>query len=248
MNGEILFVTALGWEARQVLRHVSAREPSREGNAVLWRATAGARAVSVLRTGVGPALAQRAIRWAGDIVRPDAVVVTGCAGALVPACAVGSVLVASEVIAGAEPRSWPTSSAWSERYLRAARSASLEARAGRLYTSTEIVDSPLAKKAIAERLGAEAVDMETSAIAEWAAGESVELAAVRVIVDDAATVIPLELATVTRPDGAPNLRKLIAALRRRPALGRDLAALGRAGLRCRRALASLHRELFRGLE
>ena len=52
------------------------------------------------------------------------------------------------------------------------------------------------------------------------------------IVDDAATVIPLELATVTRPDGAPNLRKLIAALRRRPALGRDLAALGRAGLRC----------------
>jgi adenosylhomocysteine nucleosidase len=248
MNGEILFVTALGWEARQVLRHLSAREPSREENAVLWRATSDARAISVVRTGVGPALATRAIRWAGAIVRPAAVVVTGCAGGLAPACAVGSVVVASEVVAGADRRTWSTSPAWSERYLRAARSASLDARTGRLYTSEAILESPLAKSAVAERLGAEAVDMESSAIAEWAAAENVELAAARVIVDDAATVMPLELATFTGSDGAPNLRRLLNALRHRPRLGRDLAALGRATLRAKRALAALHRELFRDLD
>jgi nucleoside phosphorylase len=247
MNGEILFVTALGWEARQVLRHLSAREPSRERNAVLWRATGGARNISVLRTGVGPALAANAIRWAGAIVRPAVVVVTGCAGGLAPACVTGSVLVASK-IAGPDQRRWPTSPAWSERYLRAARSASLDARAGLLYTSVEILDSPLAKKAIVERLGAEAVDMETSAIAEWAAKEGVELAAARVIVDDSASGMPLEIAAVTGPGGAPNLRRLIAALRRRPALGRDLAALGRATFRCKRSLRVLHRELFRDLD
>ena len=247
MESEILIVTALGWEARQVLRHVSAREPSRDGSAVLWRATAGERRVAVLKTGVGPNLATRAIRWAGDIVRPASVIVTGCAGALASTCDVGSVVVATEVIDGRDRRSWPTSAAWCERYLRAARAASLDVRAGKLFTSTTILESATSKSTLATELGADAVEMEAAPIAAWAASANIDFGAARVIVDDAQTIMPLEIAAITGPDGAPNVRKLIAAIANRRALARELAALGTATFKCKRALSALHRQLFRDL-
>ncbi len=243
-NGEILFVTALGWEARQVLRHLSAGEPVRDRHAVLWRTTRG---ISVLQTGVGPALAARAIRWAGSIVRPAVVVVTGCGGALADELAPGDVVVATSIIDGRSGMSWPTSAAWREHHARAATSAALRLREGSLYTSEEILVSPDAKRSVAAPTGALAVDMESAAIAEWAASERIELAAARVVVDEASATVPSELAAITGPGGGPNFRRLFGAIGKRPGLALELAALGMATARCSRALAALNRELLREL-
>jgi len=244
-DGEILFVTALGWEARQVLRHLPAGEPAREGRAVLWRTKGKARAISVLQTGVGPALAARAIGWAGAIVRPEAVVVTGCAGALADDLAPGDVVIADEIVDGRDGQSQPTSARWRERYRAAASAAALRCRQGALYTSESILLSANEKRSLGSGSGAVAVDMETAAIAQWAASEGVELAAARVIIDDATAIVPAELAAITGAGGAPDVRRSMAALGKRPALARELASLGIAMFRCRRALAALHRELFR---
>jgi len=86
--------------------------------------------------------------------------------------------------------------------------------------------------------------METSAIAEWASGAGVELAAARVIVDTAGAIVPPELATITGPDGAANVRRLIAAFGKRPLLARDLGLLGIATMRCAKALGALHGALL----
>jgi adenosylhomocysteine nucleosidase len=243
VQSEILFVTALGWEAQQVLRQLSRPAATRDGRATLWRSKCNLPSISVLQTGIGPALAARAIRWAGPIVRPSLVIVTGCAGALAEGLGTGDVVVADEIV-GEGGAAWPTSGAWSDRYVRAAAGASLASRRGRLHTSAAILRSPGDKRSVAARSGAIAVDMETAAIAEWAAAERVELAAARVVVDDVRAVVPPELATITGPGGEPDLRRLILAIGKRPALVRELGSLGFATIRCRRALGSLHRVLI----
>src|SRR6185295_9288989 len=104
--------------------------------------------------------------------------------------------------------------------------------------------TPEEKRSVARQTRAVAVDMETAAVAEWAAGEGMEIAAARVVVDEASALVPSELAAITGPGGAPQLRKLFGAIGSRPALTLELASLGWATIRCSRALAALHRELL----
>ena len=73
MSLQLLFVVALSWEARQIIRHVEGLKSSREGSRALWSGRHGDVDVWVLQTGVGQERAAQALRWAQRLVRPDAV-------------------------------------------------------------------------------------------------------------------------------------------------------------------------------
>lgn len=242
MDTAVLFVAALDWEAKQIVRHVASPAVSVRGLAKLWRGRVGEREIAVLRTGVGPTRAATALTWAAEAVRPAVVLSTGCAGGLVDTLVTGDVLVADEVVGG-DGRCWPTGARWCERYVAAAERAGARVFAGRVFTSAQVIDGTAAKRAAAARACALAVDMEGAALAERAAAMGLEFAAARVILDAAATSIPRELIRASGETGRPSARRLLSAVLRRPALVSELWALGCSAAACRRVLCAIHREL-----
>jgi adenosylhomocysteine nucleosidase len=246
MPDPILITVALGWEEAAISRGALLSELHVSGAARLRHAQWGDVSLWILRTGVGPERAARATRWAIDIVRPRAVVSTGCAGALLAGIDTGDVIVADEIVA-ANGTARPTNRRWGERYRQAAASAGIRARGGRLFTSAEMLLGPDAKRAVAERTGAIAADMEAAAVADCGHSAGAEVGVARVILDPFDLAIPPELPAFTTGSGGPSLARLLTAIARRPRLAADLIPLGASVPRCRAALATLHRELRRGL-
>jgi adenosylhomocysteine nucleosidase len=245
MNRTVLVVAALGWEAREIVRCINGLQVSREGDVGLWRARGAD--VWVLKTGVGPEHARRALAWTAGTVEPQIVISTGCGGALASELSIGDLAIADEVVTS-DGRSIATASSWRERYRRAGAAAGVNVRSGRLLSLGGIVATAHEKQRLARESRAIAVEMEASAIGEWAMAAGREFAASRVILDPAEMSLAPEIGWMMTPAGSISLRKLVFAVARKPRLVSELVSLGAAARRCRAALASVHRELLRNLE
>ena len=247
MEPQLLVVVALGWENVAIARQIKAFSIANQGSAKLLRGRPPHGRVSILQTGMGPQRARAAIAWAAEIVRPATVLSTGCAGSLSVDLAAGDVVIANEVLdAGGSARA--TSPRWRDRYEQAAVNAKLRPWRGRMLTTSEIQAGSLEKRRLGERTLALAVDMEGAAIAEWASVAGVEFAAARVILDPLEMAVSREIAAATTEDGGISAPRILSAVARKPGLVRELAALGAAAAKCRRALAAVHRELLQRLD
>src|SRR4030095_7109916 len=131
-----------------------------------FRRTAGARGVWVLHTGIGADAVARVLQVALKDDRLSAVVSSGFAGGLDPG------LRGGDVIADV----WVSS----EKLVRELPS---EIRRGRIWTASSTVDSPEAKAELYIKTGAQAVDMETGAIAAECARAGIPLLVIRAISD-----------------------------------------------------------------
>ena len=246
MRLQLLFVVALSWEARQIIRHVEGLKSSREGSRALWSGRHGDVDVWILQTGVGQERAAQAIRWAQHLVMPDAVLSTGCAGGLAPGLVPGEVIVAEDVVtADGMPRT--TNDAWRERYAGASGAAGLRSRRGTILSNAVIATTAQDKRRLAAGAGALAVEMEAAAIAAWAAEAGVPFAAARAILDSVEMPIAPDVAALSTGAGGVSPRRLLGALIRRPLIVRELLAVAAAARTCGRALSDLHGELLRGL-
>jgi len=195
---------------------------------------------------MGPERATAAMRWVAQAVRPTVVVSTGCADALTADPGSGDLVVAEENV-GAQGNTRTTNAAWRERYRTAAVEAGLRVWAGRILTSSRMLLGVEEKRRLGERANALAVEMEGTAIADWSRAAGVEFAAARTILDPLEPSIPAEIPLIVTDSGRPSPRALIRAIGRRPSLIPELIQLGAAMVRCRRALAVVHRELIKGL-
>ncbi len=157
----------------------------------------------------------------------------GLAGGLDPRLSAGAVVIPSEVISR-EGKRLPTSRDWREN-LSAAVRAHCPIANGDLLSSLQAIDTLTAKSAAFRGTGAVAVDMESLAVAEVAAASNVPFAALRVIVDTAADVLPSSVLTATR-GGQVRIGRLIGGLALAPA---DLVGLVRLARRYRTAIRSL---------
>lgn len=172
----------------------------------------------------------------------------GTAGALDPALECGAVLVPREVrVLDGPPL--PTHVRWGEA-VRSALPRECHFSAGPLLTSREPIGSRLEKRIAWRESGCVAVDMESAAVARFAADAAVPFLVLRVIVDTAADELPgavltashcgeiavgrLLLALALAPWQISAVRQL--ARRFRLACG-VLARLGEPGLPVRRALS-----------
>jgi adenosylhomocysteine nucleosidase len=141
-----------------------------------FRRTAAARGVRILHTGIGGEAAAKALRMALEDDRPSAVISSGFAGGLDPALQVGDVIADVAVSSRELLRELPT-----------------EIRRGRICTASAAVDSPENKARLYQKVGAQAVDMETEAVAAECARAGIPLLVVRAISDAAEDPIPLPL-------------------------------------------------------
>jgi adenosylhomocysteine nucleosidase len=203
--------------------------------------------VLLARSGVGTARAADVTRRLLERFRPRAILAAGFAGGLREDLRPGDVVAASSV---AEDR--PTDAA-GDPVTRDAPAAILEVlgRAeatrptlppgnrllvGRLVTVARPSKSPEEKLELRRRHRADAVDMESSAVAGAAAEAGIPWLCVRTILDEQACELPFDFGKVLGPDGEPATGKILAEAIRRPT---RFVALAGLGARARRAAKSL---------
>lgn len=164
-----------------------------------------------------------------------ALVSFGTAGALDPALAHLAVVVPEAVVTW-EGTVFGTHRPWRESLL-AACPRDVPVAAGRLLSCREAVGSRLDKAIAWRESGCAAVDMESAAIARYAADAAIPFLAVRVIVDSAADELPQAVLAASRA-GEVSVPALLAALACAPW---TIAAVARLARRFRHACAVLDR-------
>ncbi|MEQ1859366.1 MAG: hypothetical protein ABMA13_05475 [Chthoniobacteraceae bacterium] len=134
----------------------------------------GCEEIAVLHTGMGADAARDATRRTLAELRPDRVIASGFAGGLDPALEFGQLIVAENL-------STPALLAREPAGARRVRLASVESP----------LDTPADKSRIRAATGADAVDLESAAIAEVCATAAIPLLVLRIISDAAGESLPL---------------------------------------------------------
>jgi adenosylhomocysteine nucleosidase len=192
----------------------------------VWRCRLAGRDFILAETGVGGAMVGQTLDWLLERGTPRHAVFAGFAGALVDDLRVGDSVRSTGVV---DPAGG----------LHVSDLAlSLPGREGRLMTSDHLVDSPEAKKALALKYDALAVDMESSHFATWCARRAVAWACVRVVSDDVRTPVARDVFELLE-DGRVSAWGVTKALFRRPALVRELLHLGRATAKAAHTIADV---------
>jgi adenosylhomocysteine nucleosidase len=155
-------------------------------------------------SGPGPARAAAAARDA-IAAGAKALLSWGIAGALSGERRPGDVLLPARVLSAAGE--WTTDADWRQR-LATGLGRDFDISDAPLYSAPEVVTSPSAKRTLAERTGAAAVDMETAAIAQVAAAASLPCIAVRVIADGSADALPRGIGSLVTTGGRTRYRGL----------------------------------------
>jgi nucleoside phosphorylase len=177
------FVFPLGMEMGPFLHRVEVRRRWKVGRATYREAFFEGRTLLVVRCGIGPIRAAEAIR--NLELRPGAILSLGTAGALVPEILLGDLIVASETLPAMNADLvLKGSAALIEAVSEACRLEQMPHRTIRLVTVTTAVFARQAREELHRATGAEAVDMESHAIALAAMDLGVPFTALRVISDD----------------------------------------------------------------
>jgi adenosylhomocysteine nucleosidase len=162
----------------------------------------------------------------------------GVAGALDAALAAGDVLIADRIRYTNDDPGFASDVEANDR-LAAALSTTLHVRRGALWSASRPIATPSEKRALAERSGALAVDMEAAPVAAVALRAKLPFVAVKAICDPAARALPARI--VRALDGADegwSLRMVAAIVFGGPGTWRAASALARDYRRARRSLAT----------
>ena len=156
----------------------------------------------------------------------------GVAGGLDPHLKPGACVVASAIVSGNTRMT--TDQHWSQQLIKTIPDAVYGILAG---VRAPVAD-PNAKRALHQKTGAIAVDMESHVVAKVAAAHGLPMAAIRVITDPAMRALPETVLAAMRPDGTTSITALIRSLVKRP---RELPALVQTALDARAARSTLLR-------
>jgi adenosylhomocysteine nucleosidase len=185
---------------------------------------------SVVCGGGNPTLTAAALARAIAGGRPDLLVSFGIAGGLAPGLAPGTLILASAVIAVNGGRHLADETA--RRQLR----GRLGAVEGDLLGGNAIVVGCAEKAALHARTAALAVDLESAVVALAAAAAGLPFLVLRAIADPAERGLPAAARIKLKPDGTPDLGRILASLLLEP---RQIGALTRLADDTRRALRAL---------
>jgi adenosylhomocysteine nucleosidase len=189
----------------------------------------GVAGVVAVAGGGDASLADKLNALHGDI---RGVISIGLAGALSPHLKVGDVVIADQVLTGAEK--WDCHETWRVRLL----SRLPDAHQGRFFGSDVIIEKPDTKAGLHDTTGALAVDMESQVAARFAKARNLPLAGLRVISDDASHVLPPAALVAMKPDGGIALGRVLSSILKKPG---QLPALMRTARASNMAFAELLR-------
>lgn len=192
------------------------------------------RLVAIVVTGPGRKLARRGAELLIAGHRPSWVVSAGFAGGLAPDLRRNDVLLASEILDEDGGRFTidlhvpPPASGIGPRFL-----------SGRLLTVDRIIRTAAEKANLRRRFEADAVDMETSAVAQVCGERGVRFLPVRVISDEAGTDLPPEVLSILGGSGGYRVGAAFGAIWRRPSSVMDLLSLREHAQASARRLAEI---------
>jgi len=196
----------------------------------------------LIRTAVAGASEKRAVALAREMAAAgaQALISFGVCGGLVPQVKVGDLVLADSVHhhRGAD---WPTDESWREAVEEALLDEGprhVRLHIGRLTGSPAIVDQPAAKRMLAHKCNAIAVDMESHAVAEAAHELGLPLLVLRTCSDTVDHSFPIDALEAVNADGTVRVAAVTTTLARRPWL---IPPLVRVALRTRAALKTLER-------
>jgi adenosylhomocysteine nucleosidase len=162
--------------------------------------------LQVALSGVGRQRAEAGVEKLLRYGKPDLLLSIGYSGALQPELRAGTCILADEVLSG--------EASWQTGPMSALERQFHGWQVGRVLCVDEVV---LGKSELAGRFpGALAVDMESAAVACAAAGAALPWRALRVIVDDLQTELPLDFARCLNEDGQMHPGKLAREIARKP--------------------------------
>jgi adenosylhomocysteine nucleosidase len=181
--------------------------------------------------------AERARDEATRLVTEGAVglVSFGLAGGLAPDLRPGDLLL-PESVRGAGLASWSVDPIWRERVYARLSARGLELKSGAVVGGDRIVARASDKQALFDATGAQAVDMESHAVAAVASAAGLPLLVLRAVADPSDQVIPQVAREALRPDGRVRVRATFGGLIRQPG---ELMSLLRLARQSTRGLASL---------
>ncbi|GLS21216.1 hypothetical protein GCM10007874_42330 [Labrys miyagiensis] len=201
-------------------------------HAVASETVCGAANAGFLRERLASALTSR---------RPAGLVSFGLAGGLAPDLAPGTLVLADWVaVPGCR---WDTDSGWRQRLSEACDGAILAGVAG----SDTPVATRLARQQLRSATGASIVDMESHIVADIAERMELPFVVIRAVADGAGSGLPPAALIALRPDGRPDLPRILANLARSPGQLPDLLRLARASRQAFASLGGVCRDLGPGL-
>jgi len=156
----------------------------------------------------------------------------GVAGGLAPHLEPGTCVVGSAVVAGS--KRMPISAEWSQKLLHTIP----DAVSGMLLGVTTPIADPAEKRALYQKTGAIAVDMESHIVAAVGQVHELPVAAIRVITDPAKRALPVSAVRAMRANGTTDIVAMLRSVLKRP---RELPALVQTALDARAARATLVR-------
>ncbi len=181
-NYSFCFVFPMGIEAHPFLKRVETRNRRRIGRAILRDCFFEGREFLVLRCGVGPEKAARAVESLNHDV--GLIVSVGTSGALIPELSLGEMVIITETVRADNLHQVTAADETMVKKLAdACKKVSQPHILGRLATSAKPVFSLDARQTLHEKVSAVAVDMESHAIAKMARDRGIKFAGLRVISD-----------------------------------------------------------------
>ncbi len=213
-------VVAVGEEAQAILTSLLPRTRGHLGRFPFWRGPMARREVAMVQCGPGLDRAREAARLLVERQNPRILLSVGMCGGLVPGQQTGDILVASKILTGGEPL------VVDPRVLAVAQRVAVEFHElGRipekgttikgyrcaeavLVSRDQVLTTAARKKAEAAASGAEAVDMESSAVAGVAEEAGIPWCAVRVISDTVHEDLPLDFNRFMDSSGQPQRLKI----------------------------------------
>ncbi len=222
-DARILIITGLAREAA-ILR------------GALPRAAAARRPFRVVCAGPGAERAQAAFHRAARAAEADGPRVRLClsigfAAGLIPALEAGEIVLPAEIVSASER--------WSCARIPEAIADPPLVRVARLAEAPAPLAGPREKAGLHLETGAVAADMESAALARLCAQAGIAFAALRVISDAAAHLLPRTVTAAVDDAGRLDPWKLAAGLLVRPADWGPFLRLARAGMRAEAALGRL---------
>jgi adenosylhomocysteine nucleosidase len=207
-SSAVVLFAATRWELAALRRAVPVeRRIDIDGVSCFTGRRAG-RVYWLVHTGIGPEAADVAASAVLSRHRAALAVSAGFAGALMPATAVGDVIVATSVVSGRFDGVWSQAEVpivCEETVLRVVRAAAtglgVAVHGGPVVSLSNVLCRAVEKQSLSRLTGALALDMESAAIGNVAQSQGVPFAVVRTISDVAGEDLPVDFNAFLKPWG-----------------------------------------------